>query len=279
MSNGEQFIETNGVELCIETFGDSADPAIVLIHGACASMVWWESALCERIAAAGRYVIRFDNRDVGRSTSYPPGRPGYALSDLARDAVGILDELGVEKAHFVGRSMSGATAATLGVDHPDRVLTLTFVCTTPGDDDLPGMSDEFMEYTSDNPDPDNTEETTEWIVGLMKVYSGNSPYFDENAMRELAELDVARTRNLASALGNHFMINFDAPQKGGFGDIKAPSLVVHGSEDPVFPLPHGKALQKAIPGAELFIMDKAGHEVPEPLWDEFVSALVKHTAG
>ena len=119
--NPEQLLPINGVELCVQTFGDDSDPTILLIHGASASMLWWEEELCERLAAGGRHVIRFDNRDTGRSTFSPPGAPDYAHSDLVADAVGILDALGVASAHVVGRSMSGGTALALAVDYPDRV--------------------------------------------------------------------------------------------------------------------------------------------------------------
>src|SRR5512132_1955600 len=102
MSNGEHIIQANGVDLCVESFGHLADPAILLIHGASASMLWWEEELCEQIAEAGRYVIRFDNRDTGRSVSYPPGQPGYSLNDMMRDAIGILDTLAIDRAHIVG---------------------------------------------------------------------------------------------------------------------------------------------------------------------------------
>ena len=279
MSNNERIIEANGVELCIETFGDPADPAILLIHGACASMLWWEEDLCEQIAAGNRFVIRYDNRDTGRSINYPPGQPGYSLSDMTKDAIGILDVLGIERAHLVGRSMAGAIAFSAGVDHADRVASLTFVTTTPGDDDLPPMSDEFLAYTSNNPDPSDAEAVVEFVVGLMKAYSGGSPYFDPDGMRAIAERDVARTKNTATALTNHFLIDFDGPTVGGFGDIAAPTRVVHGELDPVFPLPHGEALRDAIPGAQLLVLENAGHEVPRPLWNVFVPALVRHTAG
>jgi pimeloyl-ACP methyl ester carboxylesterase len=119
----------------------------------------------------------------------------------------------------------------------------------------------------------------EFVVGLMKVYSGGSPYYDEAAMRVLAERDVARTGNIASCLTNHFVIDFDGPIHGGLGDIDKPTLVVHGERDPVFPLAHGRALQAAIPGAELLILEKTGHELPPPVWDVFAPALVRHTAG
>jgi pimeloyl-ACP methyl ester carboxylesterase len=278
MSNSEKILEVNGVGLCVETFGDAADPAILLIHGASASMLWWEEELCERIAASGRYVIRFDNRDTGRSVSYPPGRPEYSVRDMADDAVGLLDALGVARAHLVGRSMAGAIVALAAMHHPDRVASLTLISTTSGDADLPPMSDEFIRYTSSGgPDPADRAAVVEFIVGLMRVYSGDSPYYDEDAMRALAERDVARTGNIASCLTNHFVIDFGEPVR--FGDIHAPSLVVHGERDPVFPLGHGRALQNAIPGAELLILENAGHELPLPVWDVFVPALVRHTAG
>jgi pimeloyl-ACP methyl ester carboxylesterase len=278
MSNSEKILEANGVGLCVETFGDAGDPAILLIHGASASMLWWEEELCQRIAASGRYVIRFDNRDTGRSVSYPPGRPGYSVRDMADDAVGLLDALGVARAHLVGRSMAGAIVTLAAMHHPDRVASLTLISTTPGGADLPPMSEEFIRHSgSGGPDPSDSAAVVEFIVGLMRVFSGGSPYYDEDAMRALAERDVARTGNIASCLTNHFVIDFGEPVR--FSDIHAPTLVVHGEQDPVFPLDHGRALQDAIRGAELLVLEKAGHELPPPVWDVFVPALVRHTAG
>ena len=270
-------VRANGVDLCLETFGDARDPAILLIHGACASMIWWETELCESIAAGGRFVIRFDNRDTGRSTSFPPGAPGYSMTDMARDAVGILDALGVRRAHVVGRSMAGGTALVLGLDHAERVASLTFVATTPGGDDLPPMSAEFLEQVSAEPDLSDPEAVVEFIVGVLRAYAGGSPYFDEAATRELARQDLVRTRSIAATLGNHYAIELDGPASGGFGGIRVPTLVVHGECDPVFPLAHGEALRDAVPGARLLVLPKAGHEVPRALWDLFVSALLTHT--
>jgi pimeloyl-ACP methyl ester carboxylesterase len=278
MSNGENLIQANGVELCVETFGDPADPAILLIHGACASMLWWETELCERIAAHGRHVIRYDNRDTGRSVSYPPGQPGYSLTDLTEDAIGILDVLGIDRAHVVGRSMSGAVALIAGVDHAERVASLTFVGTTPGDEDLPPMTEEFLAATAENPDTGDTAAVVDFVVRSIQAYCGASPYFDAAATRALAEQDVARARDIAATLVNHFLIDVTGPVGGGFADITAPTLVVHGELDPVFPLPHGEALRAAVPGAELLVLDKAGHEIPAALWDVFVPALVRHTS-
>jgi pimeloyl-ACP methyl ester carboxylesterase len=277
LSNGERLLEINGVELCVETFGNAAHDAVLLIDGAAASMLWWEAELCERIAAHDRFVIRYDNRDTGRSTTYPPGRPGYSLTDLTEDALGILDVLGIERAHIVGQSMFGGIVLIAGVDHPDRVASLTFVCTSTGDEGLPPPSKELN--TPATPDLTDTAAVVDFIVASAKAYSGGSLYFDETAMRALVEHDVARTRDIAATLTNHYAIDTDGPARGGFGDIDVPTLVVHGDRDPVFPLPHGEALRDAIPGAELLILHGAGHDVPKPLWEVFVPALVRHTAG
>ena len=274
---GERMVRANGVDLCVETFGDAGDPAILLIHGCCASMLWWERELCEAIAAGGRFVIRFDNRDTGRSTCYPPGAPAYSMSDMARDAIGILDALGVRRAHVVGRSMAGGIAAVLGIDHPDRVASLTFIATTTGDDDLPPMSAAYLEQVSVQPDCSDPDDVVEFIVRSLRAYSGGSPYFDEAATRELAREDVARTRSIASALGNHFAIELDGPRSGGLADIRAPTLVIHGEWDPVYPLAHGEALRDAVPGARLLVLRRAGHEVPRALHAQCVSALLSHT--
>jgi pimeloyl-ACP methyl ester carboxylesterase len=278
--NREQIVEANGVDLCVESFGDPADPTILLVHGASASMLWWEEELCERIAGEGRYVIRFDNRDTGRSVSYPPGRPEYSMRDMAEDGIGILDVLGVDRAHLVGRSMAGGIVTMAALDHPDRVASLTLVTTSTGGSDLPPTSEEVTRYfDSGGPDASDPAAVIQFIVGLTKVYSAGSPYYDEGAMRALVERDVARTRDIAACLTNHFVIDTGGPSGRGLGDIEVPTLVVQGERDPLFPLAHGRDLQRKIPGAELLILEKTGHELPPPTWDVFVPALVELTAG
>lgn len=278
LSHGEQLVEIDEAELCFEAFGNPAHPAILLIDGATASMLWWEAELCERIARGGRFVVRYDNRDTGRSTSYPPGRPGYAYTDLARDALGILDALNIERAHIVSRSMSGGIGLIIGVDHPDRVASLTFVSTSTGGDGLPPPSAGLAVGIPADPDPADHGAVVDFVVASARAGSGGSPYFDETAVRALVERDVARARDIASTLVNHYAMSFDGSSRD-FADIAAPTLVVHGDHDPVFPLPHGPALRDAIPGAELLILEGAGHDLPKPLWDVFVPALLRHTAG
>ncbi|WHT23301.1 alpha/beta fold hydrolase [Crossiella sp. CA-258035] len=276
LSHGEKLLDLNGVELCVETFGNPADPAILLIDGAAASMLWWETELCEQIARGDRFMIRYDNRDTGRSTSYPPGRPGYAYTDLAADALGVLDALGVERAHIVCRSMSGGIGLLLGVDHPGRVASLTFVSTSTGADGLPPSAPELASGIPADPDPADAGAVVDFVVASAKACSGGSPHFDETATRALVERDVARARDIAATLVNHYAMSFDGSARD-FAAITAPTLVVHGDLDPVCPLPHGHALREAVPGARLLVLAGAGHDLPRPLWEVFVPALLQHT--
>lgn len=268
--SGERMIRANGVDLCVEAFGDSADPAILLIHGAAASMLWWDAELSRRIASRGRYVIRFDNRDTGRSVHYPPGEPPYALTDLARDAVGILDALGVERAHVVGCSMFGGVALVLGLDHADRVASLTFLSTSTGQAGLPGPT---VGHVPEDPD------LVEYLVAVSRAYSGGSPYFDEARTRRLIEQDVARTYDMQATMTNHYAMEIDGPVNGSHRDLAVPCLVLHGELDPVLPLPHGEALRAAIPCARLVVLEQTGHDLPRPVWDVFVDALIQHSGS
>jgi pimeloyl-ACP methyl ester carboxylesterase len=126
--NNDQLVQANGVALCLEAFGDSANAAILLIAGAGSSMLSWEGEFCERLAAGSRFVIRYDNRDTGRSVSYEPGVPPYTLRDLVADAVGLLDTLGLARAHLVGMSQGAAIAQLVAIDYPDRVTSITLAC-------------------------------------------------------------------------------------------------------------------------------------------------------
>src|SRR5215207_8520717 len=141
-----EIVRANGVDICVQIFGDPTDPVVLLIMGSSASMDWWEDEFCERLATGSRFVIRYDHRDTGESVSYDPGAPPYAFHDLVDDAVDLLDHFGVAGAHVVGMSMGGAIAQLMALDHPDRVDSLTLISTGPArpgpdDPDLPAMSD------------------------------------------------------------------------------------------------------------------------------------------
>src|SRR3712207_602173 len=150
MAANERIVRANGIDLCVQTFGDRADPPILLIMGGASSMDWWEDGFCERLMVGSRFVIRYDHRDTGRSVSYELGAVPYSLRDLAEDALGLLDALGLESAHLVGMSMGGWIGQLVALDHPDRVASLTLISTSPtaepSDPDLPEMSQELQAF-------------------------------------------------------------------------------------------------------------------------------------
>jgi pimeloyl-ACP methyl ester carboxylesterase len=281
MESNEKIVRANRVDLCVETFGDPADLPILLIHGAAASMLAWEDGFCERLAAGSRFVVRYDHRDTGRSVSYEPGAPPYTLRDLVADAVGLLDAFDLGSAHLVGRSMGGGIAMLAALDYTDRVASLTLVGTSPGGSDLPPMSEEFLAHISGagSPDWSDREAVIDHVIGMLRVFSGGSGHLDEAAMRDLVGRDVDRTVNIASSQTNHFVIDVGEPSRDRLGEIRAPTLVVHGAEDPVFPLGHALALAKEIPGAQLLTLEQTGHELPRAVWDVVVPAILRHTSA
>jgi pimeloyl-ACP methyl ester carboxylesterase len=278
----ETMVRANGVDLCVDTVGDPADPAILLIAGAASSMDGWDPEFCRRLAATGRYVIRYDHRDTGRSVSYPPDAPGYSGPDLIADAAGLIDALAGGRAHVVGLSMGGAIAQCLALDHADRVATLTLMSTSSGPaDDLPPMADALKAVFADPPpDPDwgDRDAVVEYLVEGERPFAGPG-MFDEAQAREVARRVVDRTANTASN-ANHWALEDGGEDiRPRLGRVRAPTLVVHGTADPLFPPGHGEALAREIPGAELLLLDGVGHQPPPPsTWDLVVPTVARHTA-
>ena len=277
--------DINGAELCVDTIGDPAHPAVLLIMGAAGSMDRWEEPFCERLAAAGRYVIRYDHRDTGGSTTCPPGKPDYTGDDLVADAVGILDHLGIERAHLAGLSMGGALVQRIAVDHPERVLSVTLMSTSPAGSggpehpELPPMSDELRAVFGDEPaEPDWSDRD----AAIAFLLDGERPYagsrgIDEDALRALLGRVYDRSAGLPSA-NNHFVLEGSDMPRARLGEIAVPALVIHGADDPLFPPAHGEALAREIPGATLLVIDGLGHELPPWAWDEVLPALIAVTA-
>jgi pimeloyl-ACP methyl ester carboxylesterase len=277
----KDLLAVNGVELCVDTFGSPADPAILLIHGASASMDHWEPEFCERLAAGPRYVIRYDHRDTGESTTYEPGNPQYTGADLAADPIGILDALKIEKAHLVGLSMGGAIVQQLAVEHPDRVASITVASTSPSgtsDPDLPPPTEKLSaSFSDDTPiDWSDPEAVLDRSIADDRLYAGSLPY-DEPARRALYAQAFARSINPASAT-NHWAVAPGDSLRDSLGDIAVPALVLHGTEDPLFPPAHGEALAREIPGARLVLLEGAGHELPRTTWDIVVPEILAITA-
>jgi pimeloyl-ACP methyl ester carboxylesterase len=276
----ERIIDVDGVRLCAETFGAPGDPPVLLIMGNGASMLWWDDDLCARLAAGGRFVVRYDHRDTGRSTACPPGRPDYGGPDLVADAARVLDGHGIARAHVVGASMGGALAQLLALDFPERVASLALMSTSPAGpaDDLPGLADSYAAFLGQaRLDWSEPASVVEYRIAEVRALNRTRP-FDEESVRAFVERDAARAVSAASAQ-NHELLDGGRPWRDRLGEIAVPTLVIHGDADPLFPRRHAEALANEIPGARLLVLDGAGHVLHPADHDAVVRAILAHTAG
>ena len=276
-------VEVNGVGLCVDTAGDPADPAILLIAGLGSSMDWWEDGFCQQLAGGGRFVIRYDHRDTGQSVSYPAGKPGYTGADLAADAVGILDAFGRRSAQLAGISMGGALAQQVALGHPERVGSLVLFSTSPAvpcGSELPPMSEELRAwFAAEVPDWNERDAVIDYLTACERHLEGPD-YFDEPHVRALAGRIFDRTCDMAASMTNHALAEEGELARGPLGRITAPTLVVHGTADPMFPFGHGEALARAIPRAQLLPLAGVGHQLPpRPFWPSVTTAMLTLRPG
>ncbi|MFE2849888.1 alpha/beta fold hydrolase [Streptomyces lavendulae] len=278
----ERMVDVDGVELCTETFGERSDPPVLLVMGTGASMLWWEEGFCRMLAEGGRFVIRYDHRDTGRSVTRERGRCGYTGADLAGDALGVLDAYGITAAHVVGVSAGGALAQLIALGRPERVLSLVLISTSravPGDRELPPPTEEFMRFVSSaEADWSRTASVIDYLVDYARVLAGSRRRFDESAVRDLVRRDVERAHRFA-AVRNHDSLPEGERPRRPLSSISVPTLVIHGTADPMFPIGHGEALAEEIPGAGLLALEGAGHGVDRADWETIVRAVVAHTAA
>ncbi|WP_311083098.1 alpha/beta hydrolase [Paenibacillus polymyxa] len=275
----ELLIKSDGIEICSESFGERGNPAILLIMGAQSSLVWWEQEFCQRLAETGRFVIRYDNRDVGRSTTYEPGQPDYNFEDMADDAIRVLDAYKIEQAHIVGMSMGGMLTQMIALQHPDRVLTVTLISTSNFAPDLPPMEEKVMDYFSNMEAIDwtNEQSVVDFVIGRSRILVGSKHPFDENKVYKLVKEEWKRSTNIAS-MNNHAMLSGGESYLARTGEINVPTLVIHGTEDPIIPYEHGINLANAIPRAVLLTLEGAGHELHYDDWDLIIDSISKHTS-
>jgi pimeloyl-ACP methyl ester carboxylesterase len=275
-----RLVSTNGVELWTELDGDPEHPAVVLLGGADASALRWPPALVDALVADGRSVVRIEHRDSGLSTKIDASEP-YRLEDMARDVVGVLDAIGLDRVDVVGYSMGGAIAQVLALDHGARVRTLTLIATTPGlgDERLPFAADWFVERMAERlfaPLPRTTDERVEWTVSLYRLLAGHRHPFDESSQRALAAAEVERSWYPES--GHGVAANASPSRVDRLGDIRVPTTVVHGDEDPVYALAHAHALARGIPDAELVVVEGLGHEVPSGFAEELAGIVLENVS-
>jgi pimeloyl-ACP methyl ester carboxylesterase len=232
------------------------------------------------LANGGRFVIRYDHRDTGRSVTYEPGHPEYTGADLVADAAGVLDSYGIPAAHVVGVSMGGALAQLVAVDFPDHVLSLTLISTSlalGSDRALPPSTEEFRRFVAtQEPDWSDTASRIDYLVDYSRMLAGGHRPFDEAALRELARRDAERARDFAAAQ-NHGILPDGDVEHDPVSSIDASTLVIHGTADPMFPLEHGEALAEDIPHAMLLTLDGAGHGLDRADWETVAQAILEHT--
>lgn len=288
-------VKANGIQIEYETFGNTSSPALLLIIGLGNHMTDWDEAICKQLADGGLFVIRFDNRDVGLSTKFDgAGAPDvigaftdqlqgkkvnapYTLNDMADDAVGLLDALGIKKAHICGMSMGGMIAQTIAIRHPQRLLSLTSIYSTTGNPDLPPPTPEATQVLI-TPPPEEREAYIEYMIKLFKTLAGPGFPFDEQWHRQAAMRRYDRCFYPQGVGRQILAVLAHGSRKDALASVQIPTLVIHGTDDPLVRVECGKDTAEAIPGAELMIIEGMGHDLPhDGAWGQIVKAVTMHT--
>ena len=279
---------SDGIELAYESFGDPDDPTLLLVMGLGMQMLGWDEEFCELLAAHGYRVVRYDNRDVGLSTKVGRGRPNviagavglgkshYDLGDMAADAVGLLDHLGVERAHVVGASMGGMIAQTLAARHPERVASLCSIMSGPGGRSVSTLPRMSVIGTLLAVPPSEREAYAEHVATLFERIGSPGFDHDHERLRRRALLSYDRCFHPAGAGHQLMAIMATGNRSGELRDIRCPTLIVHGRDDKLVPAAGGKAVAKAIPGARLELIEGMGHDLPEDLWPRFAEMIAEN---
>ncbi|MFW9834353.1 MAG: alpha/beta fold hydrolase [Candidatus Thorarchaeota archaeon] len=289
--SGEKTAKVGEVELTYDTFGDPSSKPMLLIMGLASQMIRWDEAFCKALASQGRWVIRFDNRDVGLSTKFDKaGTPNvmsliqggkvdvpYTLKDMAADAVGLLDTLKIEAADVVGVSMGGMIAQSIAIHYPERVRTLTSIMSSTGNPNLPQAKPEAMEVLLAPPVSNKNDYVTNQLK-TAKVLHGSKYPLDEDYVRNYAGKSYDRCyhpQGLSRQLG---AILTSGSRKEALGKVKIPTLVIHGDADPLVPVEAGKDTAQSIPDAKLVIIEGMGHSFPTEVAPRIIQEILQHTA-
>jgi pimeloyl-ACP methyl ester carboxylesterase len=291
-----QIARANGIDLCYEIFGEPGAEPMLLIMGLGAQMIHWDDDFCWQLAARGFRVIRFDNRDIGKSSKMTGGKrlgpvellklrflkipiaAPYKLSDMAEDVIGLMDVLGINSAHVVGASMGGMIAQELAISFPQRVRSLTSIMSTTGNPKVPPPSREASAMLM-APPPASQEEFYARFAQTWKILRVGSFPLDESLDRARAERTYARGLNPAGVGRQLRAILASGNRKARLASVTAPTLVIHGTVDPLVRPEGGKDTAASIPGAKLLMIEGMGHALPIPMWPEIIDAIDKHAHG
>ncbi|MDQ6698393.1 MAG: alpha/beta fold hydrolase [Actinomycetota bacterium] len=288
MSAPPTTIKANGIDVCYEEFGEAGDPPLLLIMGLGAQMTAWDDEFCQSLSGRGLRVIRFDNRDVGKSTwwstpaldlnaeltkamSGQPITAPYLLSDMAADAAGLLDTLDISAAHIVGASMGGMIAQTFAIEHPDRTLTLTSIMSTTGDPDVGQPKPEVLGLLL-QPAPQTRDAAIEQGVSSARAISWPE-HFDEERTRERAAENYDRGFNPIGVGRQLLAILGSGSRSAALADLQVPTLVIHGRGDPLVQLSGGERTAEVIPDAELLVIDDMAHDLPQAHWSPIIERI------
>ena len=287
----EQTAQVGDIEIAYETFGDPQDPALLLVMGLATQMVAWHEDFCAELAGLGFHVIRFDNRDVGRSTAMrdlpvpsllqlatrSKKAAGYTLSDLAADAVGLLDALGIDKAHVAGASMGGMIAQTIAIEHPDRVLSLASIMSNTGAR-WSGQPKLATYRVLLGVPPKEKDAFVEHVLGVYKIIGSKGFDRNEDDLRRIASVSFDRGRNPAGSGRQLAAIIASGDRTEQLKRLDVPAVVIHGTKDPLVNPSGGRATAKAIPGARFVPIAGMGHDLPRGAWPTIVRAIAENAA-
>jgi pimeloyl-ACP methyl ester carboxylesterase len=291
LTSGQLTVTANGISLCYQTLGRPEDPPLLLVMGLGAQMTVWPDELCLALARSGRYVIRFDNRDVGLSTKTEGEPPDitdlmakatdpedgltasdvpYTLSDMAADGVGLLDALGIETAHVVGASMGGMIAQHLAIEQADRIRSVTSVMSTTGNSEV-GQPSAAAIIAMMRPPPESREAAIEQGVVIGRIISG--PLWVEADARRRAAESYDRMFHPAGAAFQLAAVMTSGDRTERLAEVQVPFLVIHGRADALVDVSGGVATAEAVPGADLFVLHDMGHDLPRPLLPQITAAV------
>lgn len=285
-------VHANGIDIFYEAHGDPANPPLLLIMGLGAQLTLWPIELVEALVARGYYVIRYDNRDIGLSTKFTEhGVPNvrrvalmrlfglraklpYRLTEMAEDAVHLLDALGIDKAHVVGASMGGMIAQLVAIGHGDRVLSLTSIMSTTGNPRLPRPRPDALAVLMDRPPAGATaEEVIPFGLRISKAIGSPGYPADETRLKDRIVRDFERSFHPTGPGRQMAAILDDGDRRKRLRAVRVPALVIHGADDPLVPVEGGRDTAAAIPGAQLKVIPGMGHDLPLELVDEVADAI------
>jgi pimeloyl-ACP methyl ester carboxylesterase len=285
------YAHNGAVDIYYETFGAPSDAGLLLVNGLGSQSINYADAWCEKFAAEGFFVIRFDNRDVGLSTKFDDFAPDfrgvvqakaegkeprvpYDVHDMARDAIVVLDAAGVARAHVMGFSMGGMIVQTLALDHPDRLLSMTSVMSSTGDTDVGRPSPEAQKLFMAGAPTDRASYIERYLENIRTW--GSPAHYDEDRVRAMAAAAFDRCFSPAGQARQMMAIAAGDSRTAALRDVRIPALVLHGSEDKLIDPSGGRRTAEAIPGARFVLLDGMGHDYPPAYWDEIVHLVTEH---